>query len=48
MGRRRELTELLDTEPMSVRTFEGSKRYRQLIAITVEDGVHLISAISPF
>lgn len=43
-----ELIELLDAEPMSVRTFEGSKRYRQLIAVTVEDGLHLISAISPF
>jgi hypothetical protein len=43
-----ELVELLDEEPLSVRTFEGSKRYKRLIAITVENGVHLISAIDDF
>lgn len=42
------LVELLDSEPLSVRTFEGSKRYRRMIAITVEDGVHLISAVPTF
>jgi len=43
-----QLVELLDREPMSVRTFEGSKRYRQLIALTVEDGLHLVSVIQSF
>lgn len=42
------LVALLDREPLAVRTFEGSKRYRRLIAVTVEDGVHLISAIDDF
>ena len=42
------LIELLGEEPLSVRTFEGSKRYRRLIAITAESGVHLISAIDDF
>lgn len=39
------LTPLLDEEPLSVRSFPGSKRYRHLIAATVEEGVHLISLI---
>lgn len=43
-----QLIDLLDQEPLSVRTFEGSKRYRRLIAVTVESGVHLISAIDEF
>jgi hypothetical protein len=43
-----QLSQLLDKEPMSVRTFEGSKRYRQLIAITVEEGLHLVSVIRSF
>lgn len=42
------LVELLDQEPLAVRTFAGSKRYKRLIAITVESGVHLISAIDTF
>ena len=42
------LLPLLDDEPLSVRTFIGSKRYKRLIAITVENGVHLISAIDSF
>lgn len=42
------LIELLDQEPMTVRTFEGSKWYKRLIAITVEDGLHLISAVVDF
>jgi len=42
------LVELLDEEPLSVRTFEGSKRFRNLIAVTVENGVHLISVLRPF
>ncbi|MBJ7470347.1 MAG: hypothetical protein JHD16_03560 [Solirubrobacteraceae bacterium] len=42
------LIELLDREPMSVRTFEGSKRYRRLVAATVESGVYLISAVADF
>lgn len=41
------LSQLIDEEPLSVRTFPGSKRYRRLITVTVEDGVHLISAIEP-
>lgn len=43
-----ELVELLDQEPLSVRTFEGSKRYRRLVAVTVEDGLHLVSLIEDF
>lgn len=39
---------VVDDEPMTVRTFEGSKRYRRLIAICVEDGLHLVSAVSDF
>lgn len=39
------LTPLLGEEPLSVRTFAGSKRYRHLIAATVEEGVHLLSLI---
>ncbi|HTA34377.1 MAG TPA: hypothetical protein VK721_13230 [Solirubrobacteraceae bacterium] len=42
------LIELLDEEPLSVRAFEGSKRYKRIIAITVETGVHLISIIDTF
>jgi hypothetical protein len=42
------LIELLDQEPMSVRTFEGSRRYKRLVAITVEDGLYLISAVGDF
>jgi hypothetical protein len=36
---------LVDREPLSVRTFAGSKRYRRVVAITVEDGVYLVSAV---
>jgi hypothetical protein len=43
-----DVVELLDQEPLSVRTFEGSKRYRRLVAVTVEDGLHLISAVDAF
>jgi hypothetical protein len=39
---------LLDDEPMTVRTFEGSKRYRRLVAVCVEEGMHLISAVGDF
>lgn len=42
------LHRLLDDEPMTVRTFEGSKRYRRLIAVCVEEGLHLISAVGDF
>jgi len=43
-----QLVELVDEEPLSVRTFAGSKRYRRLIAVTMESGVQLISAIDRF
>jgi hypothetical protein len=42
---RGELVPLFDREPMMVRTFAGSKRYRQLVAVTAEDGVHLLSVV---
>jgi len=42
-----ELTPLFEQEPLMVRTFTGSKRYRELVAVTAEDGLHLISVIDP-
>lgn len=42
---RGELTLILDDEPLAVRTFAGSKRFRHLIAATVEDGVHLLCLV---
>jgi hypothetical protein len=42
------LIELLDKEALSVRAFEGSKRYKRIIAITVVTGVYLISIIDIF
>lgn len=42
------LHRLLEDEPMTVRTFEGSKRYRRLVAVCVEQGLHLISAVGEF
>ena len=42
------LIELVDQEPLSVRTFEGSKRFRRLVAVTVETGIYLLSAIDEF
>lgn len=42
------LIALIDEEPLSVRAFEGSKRYRRIVAITVGDGVHLISVVDDF
>jgi hypothetical protein len=39
---------VVDHEPLTVRTFEGSKRYRRLIAVCVEDGLYLVSAVSDF
>jgi hypothetical protein len=41
-----ELKTLFDREPLMVRTFGGSKRYRGLVAITADDGVHLLSVIT--
>lgn len=42
---RGELVTLFEREPMMVRTFAGSKRYRQLVAVTADDGVHLLSVV---
>ena len=36
---------LLDGEALNVRTFTSSKRYRNLMAATVEDGVYLIAIV---
>jgi hypothetical protein len=36
---------LLETEVLSVRTFNSSKRYRNLVAATAEDGVYLIAML---
>lgn len=40
-----ELEPLLGQEPISVRTYMGSKRYKKLITVCVEDGLHVISVL---
>jgi hypothetical protein len=40
-----ELIPLIEEEALSVRTFAGSKRYRNLVAVTVETGVYLLSLV---
>jgi hypothetical protein len=39
------LLPLLEREALSVRTFNSSKRYRNLVAATVEDGVYLVAMV---